>query len=270
MNGEKIYNSIKNGSVSVESLDTRQNEILFAYLCTLIENGEITDESILSCCEKKVSCSVNENPNKIIKKVYSLLYGKRHAMQKAIKHIVAASLSAAAMAALCFGTAYAFDVDVVGSIHTIISADYTVIYEKHDQNRGQSISKKYSASYVFEKQFPEYIRPSYYPEGVKPTKIVKNKETENRIYTLFLNDDEGEYGQIFASSAEQSYLPMGYKFTAEYENANLDFIYTVSHGSGGVTGYKLYTVYRDIQYTFYFDTDNWSQIKIILENLIIP
>lgn len=270
MNMTQLYNSIKNGETCTDDLKYEEASLLFDHLCSLLEQGENVDENILSACESKMPFPDISDAEEIMEKTYKRFSFKRISGRGILRRALTAALTAVLAAALCFGTAYAFGVDIVGEIHTMLSADYPVVYEKYDTAKQTTVSKKYSLSYVFEKEFSEYIYPSYFPEGVVPAKVTENPKVDGRIYTVFLAPSSGENWQIFARPADESYLPMGYKFSASYGETVLDFVYTVSHGTEGITGYKLYTVHEGVQYSFYLYTSDWGEVKTILNNLIIP
>lgn len=270
MNAAELYNSIIQGDICTDDLSSQQISALFEYMCRLIEQGETVDENLFSACEQKLSMPEVSSSEEIMSRTYKRVFSRGISGKAILRRALTAVFAAATAAALCFGTAYAFGVDIVGEIHTILSADYPVVYEKYDTAKQTTVSKKYSLSYVFEKEFSEYIYPSYFPEGVVPAKVTENPKADGRIYTVFLAPSSGENWQIFARPADESYLPMGYKFSASYGETVLDFVYTVSHGTDGVTGYKLYTVHEDVQYSFYLYTSDWGEVKTILNNLIIP
>ncbi len=270
MNGTQLYNSIKNGETCIDTLSSNDISVLFNHLCACLEQGEPVDDNILSACESKISLPDIKDAEDIMSRAYKRTIPRRIRGKGILRRVLTATLTAVLAAALCLGTAYAFGVDIVGEIHTMLSADYPVVYEKYDSNKHTMVSEKYSLSHVFEKEFSDYIYPSYFPEGVVPVKVTENSKADGRIYTVFLAPSSGESWQIFACPADESYLPMGYKFSASYGENVLDFVYTVSHSTEGITGYKLYTIHNDVQYSFYLYTSDWDEVKTILNNLIIP
>lgn len=270
MNAASLYEALKNGNITVENIGQEEISELFEYMCMRIERGDDMDQNVFNSCEQRITLPVAAEPEKIMNAVYRRLYCHRISAKAVIRRILIASFAAAIAIAACFGTAYAFGVDVVGGIHTILSDDHTVVYETYNSAYSTAKKTKYSLEYAFNKYLGDYIRPSCFPETAPPVRLVNNGNRDGRIYTLFMETAEGEAWQIFATPADESYLPMGYKFSADYGNAVLDFVCTVSRDSEGVTGYKLYTVYGDVQYTFYLYTSDWAEVKIILENLVIP
>ncbi len=270
MTGKQLYNSIKNSEISIRTLDSEQLSLLFEHLCNLLEQGESVDENILSDCESLLSLPDIPSAEEVMENTYKRFYRPKISGRGILRRALASAITAILAAALCFGTVYAFGVDIVGEIQTMLNADYTVVYENHNSEKPSALKKKYSMKYLFEKEFSGYIYPSYYPEGAVPVKVISNPSADGRIYTILIAPSKGENWQVFARPAEESYLPMGYKFQASYGAVTLDFVYTVSHGSEGITGYKLYTVYDGIQYSFYLYTSEWDEVKTILNNLIIP
>lgn len=270
MKAQRLYNSILKGETRTEELNGEECSLLFGYLCVLTEQGKTVDETLFEQCASLLPAPAAAPPEKIIKNTYKKLVFRRINSKGILRRILVAAITAAMAVAMCFGTASAFGIDIVEEFHVIITSEHTVVYEEYNPENGKTSTQRYVYSRLFEKELSGYVYPSALPEGVSPEKVMNRPEMDGRTYTLLLQPSEGEYWQIFASPADQSYLPMGYKFSASYGTVTLDYVYTVMRSSDGITGYKLYTVYNGTQYTFYLYTDDWQQVKVILENLILP
>ncbi len=270
MKAERLYNSILQGETRNQDLNAEERSLLFGYLCALIEKGVSVDETVLEVCAAEIPAPVTAPAETIIQNTYKKLTIRHINGKSVLRRLLVAAITAIMAVAVCFGTASAFGIDIVEEFHTIITSEHTVVYEEYDPENGKTSTQRYVYSRLFEKELSGYVYPSVLPDGISPEKVTSRTERDGRIYTLFLQPSKGDYWQIFASPAAESYLPMGYKFSADYGTAVLDFVYTVSRDSDGITGYKLYTVYNETQYTFYLYTDDWSQVKVILENLILP
>ena len=109
------------------------------------------DDNILSACESKISLPDIKDVEEIISRTYKRTIPRRISGKGILRRMLTATLTAMLAAAVCFGTAYAFGVDIVGEIHTMLSADYLVVYEKYDSNKHATVSKKYSLYHIFEK-----------------------------------------------------------------------------------------------------------------------
>ena len=263
-----LYNSILQGDISLQNITAEEKHLLFDYLCGLIEEGVSVDEGVLEECGKDFL--VSADADKIIEKTYKKLTFSKINGRSLLRRLLVAAITAVMAAVMCFGTASAFGIDIVEELHVIITSEHTVVYEEYDPNKNSVKAQRYVYSRLFEKELSGYVYPAALPDGVLPKKVIKRPHHDGRVYTLLLENSVGEYWQIFASPAKDSYMPMGYKFTADYGTVTLDYVYTVMRSSDGITGYKLYTVYNDTQYTFYLYTDDWKQVKVILENLIFP
>ncbi len=267
MNCELIYQSIKNGSVLAEDLQENEVSALFSYLCTLIEQGREVDEDLLRLCGETAS----ELPpaEELMEKVYKKSIFKALPKASVFKRIAVACAAVFVSIGLFVGTASAFGVNIVEELHCVITDDHVVKFEEYNSLLGKTVTSNYSYNRLFEKRLEGLIYPQAFPEDAVPVKVKQNTRSDGRLYTLYLEPSSGEYWQIFAKPESESYLPMGYKFKADYGNAVLEYVYTVSRSSEGITGYKLYTVYDGVQYTFIINSPDWSDVKIILENIVI-
>lgn len=270
MLAERLYNSILQGKTRIQDLNGEERSSLFGYLCTILEQGSEVDRELLNACASEIPAPVTANAEKIIRSTYKKLGFSRVNGRGILRRLLVAAITAVMAVVMCFGTASAFGIDIVEEFHIIITSEHTVTYEEYNPENGKTDTQRYVYSRLFQKELSGYMYPAVLPDTVSPARVTRRPERDGRVYTLFLEPSEGEHWQIFASPADQSYLPMGYKFSADYGDVTLDYVCTVMRSSEGITGYKLYTVYKDIQYTFYLYTDDWQQVKVILENLIIP
>ncbi len=269
MNCEHIYQNIKNGSVAAEELQYSEISLLFSYLCSLIEQGGEVEERLIDFCASAVDTIDVPPAEKVMEKVYKKSIFKKTKRRFPLKRIAVACIAVFVSVGLFVGTASAFGLNIVEELHCVITDDYVVKFEERNELLDTTVTNNYTYERLFEKRLAGVMYPRAFPPKVTPTRVVSDKEKDGRLYTLFLEPSEGENWQIFATPASESYLPMGYKFSVDYGNAVLDFVYTVSRSGKGITGYKLYTVYNEVQYTFVIKDPDWINVKIILENLVI-
>ena len=267
MNCELIYQNIKNGSVSAEDLHSSEMSALFSYLCTLIEQGREVDEKLLCLCGDTAS----ELPpaEKLMEKVYKKSIFKAPRKAGVFKRIAVACAAAFVSVGLFVGTASAFGLNIVEELRCVVTDDHVVKFEEYNAFLHKTVTSNYSYNRLFEKKLEGLMYPQAFPEDAVPVKVKQNTQSDGRLYTLYLEPSSGENWQIYAKPESESYLPMGYKFKVDYGNAVLEYVYTVSRSSDGITGYKLYTVYDGVMYTFDIKDPDWTNVKIILENLVI-
>ena len=269
MNCEHIYQNIKNGCVLAEELQYSEKTALFSYLCSVIEQGGEVEESLIDLCACAVDTANVPPAEKVMEKVYKKSIFKKVKHRFPLKRVAVACAAVFVSIGLFVGTASAFGLNIVEELHCVITDDYVVKFEERNGLLDATVTNNYTYERLFEKRLAGLMYPRAFPPKVTPTRVVSDKEQDGRLYTLFLEPSEGENWQIFAKPASESYLPMGYKFSVDYGNAVLDYVYTVSRSSDGITGYKLYTVYDGVMYTFDIKDPDWTNVKIILENLVI-
>lgn len=269
MNCERIYQNIKNGSVVAKELQHSEISALFSYLCSLIEQGGEVEEDLIDFCASAVDIIDVSPAEKVMENVYKKSIFKTSKRRFPLKRVAVACIAVFVSAGLFVGTASAFGLNIVEELHCVITDDYVVKFEERNGLLDATVTNNYTYKRLFEKRLAGLMYPRAFPAEVTPTRVVSDKKQDGRLYTLFLESSSGENWQIFAKPASESYLPMGYKFSVDYGNAVLDFVYTVSRSGEGITGYKLYTVHDGVLYTFHIKDPDWTNVKIILENLVI-
>ena len=269
MNCEHIYQNIKNGCELAEELQYSEKTALFSYLCSVIEQGGEVEESLIDLCACAVDTANVPPAEKVMEKVYKKSIFKKVKHRFPLKRVAVACAAVFVSIGLFVGTASAFGLNIVEELRCVVTDDHVVKFEEYNAFLHKTVTSNYSYNRLFEKRLEGLMYPQAFPEDAVPVKVKQNTQSDGRLYTLYLEPSSGENWQIYAKPESESYLPMGYKFKVDYGNAVLEYVYTVSRSSDGITGYKLYTVYDGVMYTFDIKDPDWTNVKIILENLVI-
>lgn len=271
--GITLYNSILRGERAADSLCEEEKRLVFAYLCRELEQGNEVDRGILEQCASAVDVSHISDADSIIESTYKRLavseprdrcFVPRHILRR----LFAAAIAVFTFVVFTFVTASAFGIDVVEQIKTIFEDESTAQQTKKirfEASDGRTAFYK-DLEELFEARLPGYLYPTRFPEGVEPTLVTENKDESGILFTLKMKYDIGESWIMTAKPENESYLPMGYKYKNENDADGIEFVYTLSRNSGGITQYNVYAVHNGVLYTFYLHTGNWDDAKIILDS----
>lgn len=277
-NVNAIYNSIINGETALETLESSEIALLFGYLCECLENGDEVNRELLDACAEMLDVPQEPEPDTIISNTYKRLNFKagrsKLYSRSVVRRLLIASLAVLTFIISTFITASALGVDIVESVKMILTdkkGSY-IIYENHSNLyiSGNPEIKLYSnMSELFEAELSEYIYPTHFPSGAQPHSVKLMHESADDIFQIQIRTD-GENWVILASDAENSYLPSGYKYTAESGEEKLEFVYTMSRKGTEVTKYDVYTVYNGVQYTFHLHTGKWEDVEAVIKSIVLP
>lgn len=276
-NGELIYNSVIRGEISAEELNSEEASLLFGYLCEQLEQGKASDMKLISECAEKLEINEKSNADEIISRTYKRIGGiKKRIYRNFLRRMLIAAAAVVTFIVFSFMTASALGVDIVEQVKTIfVPQPYTpsIIFDDYDNadSWGNPKTEIYTdLSKLFNRRLSEYLYPTQFGDGIAAISVTDPKEGEKKLFTLTVTDKNGVFCQMNAANAEDSYLPMGYKYSTVIENEELVFTYTVSRSGSSITDYSLYTVYEGIQYTFYIHTGDWTQAESIIKSIKLP
>lgn len=289
-NTAELYKSILLGKTALDDLGKDDTASLFNYLCEETECGVNVDRDLFLKLEAKTEAPGVAPADEIISKTYRRLSGggsKKHVRgfsRKMIRRWLVAAVAVFTFALFSIGTASALGFDVVERVKVIfteqtpdeknVSQSEKITMERLEPQRTVNTKKLYTdIEKLFSAEFPEYIYPAEFPDGISPYYVTDCRKVEDDSHlfiTELKSENGGESWRFFAKPAEESYMPMGYEYTAELEGGTLDFVYTVSRNNGTVSKYSVYTVYEGVQYTFYLYTSEWEEVKLMLDSVKLP
>lgn len=269
-----LYRSVLNGKTPLDSLSDSDKNELFHYMCDELEKGNAIDEKLLHLLASSQSVSDRAKYEDAVKMGYEklnrlLLLNKKVCCKRILRRILAATVAIFSFVVFSLVTASAFDANFVEHIKTIFYEEESsappskkIFFESPDN----PIKAYESVELLFENELSEYHYPSHLPEGVRPLSVtVGHNEKSHFIYKL--KDGNGKVWSITASSAEGSYMPMGYCFeTATTDGIGLSFVYTMSRNNTEITSYTVYTTLNGIMYTLVLHTGDLNSIMIILNS----
>lgn len=266
-----LYNSILNGKTDPDSLCTADKKLLFGHLCELIEQGESVNGELIEKCAASVEAPDLCPPRELVERIYKKaeLYKETPRIYSStlLRRLIVAAMAVLVFVVFSFGTASAFGIDVVEQVKNIFEKEDPASYIRFEKANG-GVKRYTDLNALFEKELPDdYLLPTVFPEGVEPTRVTKGASDSGTLFTILLASDSGEPWYITAKSESESYLPLGYKYTANNSGIALDFVYTVSRNNGSITHYNVYTVRNGVLYTFSLHTGEWDEVKLILDSL---
>lgn len=277
--GEDIYNRILNAETTASLLNSDETALLFGYLCHRIEQGMEVDGDLLNCCADRLNSPEICDCESIISKTYERLCGeKKHKifMRNILRRCIVAAAAICTFAVSSLITSSALGVDnVVHQINTIWEENnkYVIQFEDLDNLKDNATLKKRtykSIDRLFSNELEEYIYPSDLPDDIVPVSVTDYGEG-NTLFALRLKKEGcDELWQITAKKGDNTYMPMGYQYTANCGNTQLDFVYTLSRNGKEITEYTLYTLYDGTLYTFRLYTSDWEEATAIINSLKLP
>ncbi len=269
-----LYKAVLNEKMPLDSLTDSEKNKLFHYMCDELEKGNAIDDELLRFLASSPNVSDQSKYEDAVKKGYEklnclLLLNKKVFCKRIIQRILAATVAIFSFIVFSLVTASAFGANFVEHIKTMFYEEEsaaqpiaTIFFESPDK----PIKAYETVKSLFENELSEYHYPSYLPEGVKPFSVtVGHNEKSHFIYKL--KDGNGKIWSITASSAEGSYMPMGYCFeTSTTDGIGLSFVYTMSRNSSDITNYTVYTTLNGVMYTLVLPTGDWNSVMIMLNS----
>ncbi len=269
-----LYKAVLNGKKPFDSLTDSEKNKLFHYMCDELEKGNAIDDELLRFLASPQSVSDQSKYEDAVKRGYEklnrlLFLNKKVFYKRIIRRILAATVAIFSFIVFSLVTASAFGANFVEHVKTMFYEEEsaakpiaTIFFESPDK----PIKAYETTKALFENELSEYHYPSYMPEGVKPFSVtVGHNEKSHFIYKL--KDGNGKIWSITASSAEGSYMPMGYCFeTSTTDGIGLSFVYTMSRNSSDITNYTVYTTLNGVMYTLVLPTGDWDDVMRILNS----
>lgn len=276
--GRTIYNSIISGNSIPSALNDAEISALFDYLCGELEEGRDADSELLKLCAERYENEKIGDETKIIRNTYRRL-GIKHPVysrKNFFRRTMIAVIAACVFAISCFITAFSLNIDLTEKIeglfaHVDKDTGITFTDYRNPVDGKYAVTKYHGINRLFTTKFKDYLYPSQLPEGTKAKKASDYGEKGKTLISLQIdNENEDVFCNMTAKDASQTYLPMGYKYSAFCDGQSLEFVYTVSRRNADIVKYTLYTVYEGIQYTFHIHTGDWSEVTKIISGINLP
>lgn len=255
-------------------ITSEEAKLLFNRLCEETEKGREDSKALLDECEKAIEMPDVPDADIVIKRAYVRLEKlnappKKVRPRKLLRHCFIAAAAMLTFVLTSFFTASALESNIIESVK-IVWEDAAksngsvkfIDYNGHDVE----VEKYNNLSKLFKSVFEGCIYPDGLTANAMDIRVIRREGSE-RIFVLEFYDAKGKKWRIIGEPSEEIALPAGYAYSADCKCGELDFVYTVSRNGSKITRYTVHTIHNGVKYTFYCETGNWEQVKLILDSM---